>query len=269
MKKNSKYTYVEGKQLTDHGSGTRVYEIEGARLPSVTTILGATKDQQFLRDWKAKVGEAEAERIKNVSSSRGTLVHKFMEHHILGTGYDDLTQLGQQAKAMAAKIIDVGLTPVEEYFGSEVMLKYSGLFAGSCDLVCKHDGIETVVDFKQSNRPKRDEWVTDYKLQCAMYALAHDDQHKSNIEQCVIMMVTPDLYYQEWKLKGDELRHCKHEALKRIDRFYEMKRDEKENAKVEIKEQDFLERAEQEKKELAESYKESLRQANERKFNEQ
>ena len=269
MKKNNKYTYVEGKQRTDHGSGTRVYEIEGARLPSVTTILGATKDKQFLKDWKAKVGEAEAERIKNHSSARGTLVHKFMEHHVLGTGYDDLTQLGQQAKAMAEKIIEVGLTPVEEYFGSEVMLKYSGLFAGSCDLVCKHDGLESVVDFKQSNRPKREEWVTDYKLQCAMYALAHDDQHKSNIEQCVIMMVTPDLYYQEWKLKGNELRHYKHEALKRIDRFYEMKKDEKENAKVEIKEQDFLERAEQEKKELEESYRESLRQANERKFNEQ
>jgi len=244
LKKNGKYTYVEGKQLTDLGSGTRVYEIEGARLPSVTTILSATADKSFLKKWKDRVGEKEAERIKNHASNRGTLVHKFMEHHILGTGYDDLTQLGQQAKAMAGKIIEVGLTPVEEYFGSEVMLKYNGLFAGSCDLVCKHDGFETVVDFKNSTRPKRDEWVIDYKLQCAMYALAHDDQHKSNIEQCVIMMVTPDLYYQEWKFKGDELRHYKHEALKRIDSFYEMKRDEKENAKVEMKEEEFNERKE-------------------------
>ena len=96
----------------------------------MTTILGRTKNQQFLKDWKAKVGEQEAERIKNVSSNRGTAMHKFLEHYILGTGYDDLTALGQEAKAMAQKVIDVGLTPVEEYYGSEVTLYYPGLYAG-------------------------------------------------------------------------------------------------------------------------------------------
>jgi SLT domain-containing protein len=111
MKKNNKYTYVTGTRIEDHGS--RLYDVNGARLPSVTTILGKTKDQQFIKDWKAKVGEAEADRIKNLSSNRGTAMHKFLEHYILGTGYDDLTGLGQEAKAMAEKIIDVGLTPVE------------------------------------------------------------------------------------------------------------------------------------------------------------
>ena len=112
MKKNNKYNYIQGTQLSDHGS--RIYDVAGDRRPSVPTILGATKDQQFLKDWKAKVGEQAAERIKNLSSKRGTSMHKFLEHHILGTGYDDLTGLGQEAKTMAEKIIDVGLTPVEE-----------------------------------------------------------------------------------------------------------------------------------------------------------
>ena len=129
MKKNNKYTYVEGKQLTDPGSGTRVYDIDNSRLPSVTTILGATKNQQFLKDWKAKVGETEAERIKNLSSKRGTAMHKFLESYIQGIGYDDLTGIGQEAKPMAEKIIEIGFTPIEEYYGTEVMLHYPGLYA--------------------------------------------------------------------------------------------------------------------------------------------
>ena len=113
IKRSDKYNYVDASRIEEHGS--RLYDILGARLPSVTTILGATKDKQFLKDWTAKVGKKEAERIKNVSSSRGTSMHKFLEHYITGTGYDDLTALGQEAKAMAQKVIDVGLTPVEEY----------------------------------------------------------------------------------------------------------------------------------------------------------
>ena len=125
IKYNGKYSYVSASRIEDQG--TRLYDVNGSRLPSVTTILGATKDQQFLKEWKAKVGEAEADRIKNLSSRRGTAMHKFLEHYILGTGYDDLTELGQKAKAMAEKVIDVGLTPVEEIYGSEVTLYYPGL----------------------------------------------------------------------------------------------------------------------------------------------
>ena len=112
MKKNDKYNYVDGKQLMEHGS--RIYDVGGYRLPSVTTILGATKDQQFLKDWTAKVGEKEAERIKNLSSRRGTSMHKFLESHITSVGYDGLTELGRAAKSMAKKVIEIGLAPVEE-----------------------------------------------------------------------------------------------------------------------------------------------------------
>ena len=110
--RSDKYTYVDASRIEEHGS--RLYDVNGTRLPSVTTVLGKTKNQQFLKDWIAKKGEAEAERIKNLSSNRGTAMHKFLEHYILGTGYDDLTALGQEAKAMAQKVIDVGLTPVDE-----------------------------------------------------------------------------------------------------------------------------------------------------------
>ena len=238
MKKNNKYNYLQGTQIMDQGS--RIYDVAGYRLPSVTTVLGKTKNQQFLKDWKAKVGEAEAERIKNLSSKRGTSMHKFLEHFVLGTGYDDLTGLGQEAKAMAEKIIDVGLTPVEEYYGSEVTLYYPGLYAGSTDLVCLHNGVESIVDFKQANRPKKKEWIEDYYLQIAAYAMAHDYVHNSRIQQGVIMVCTPDLYYQEFVIEGAELRQYKHMFLKRLDMYHELKFDEKERYNSEKEDEEYL-----------------------------
>jgi genome maintenance exonuclease 1 len=238
MRKSDRYSYVSGTQIEDHGS--RIYDVNGYRLPSVTTVLGRTKDQQFLKDWIAKKGEAEAERIKNVSSSRGTAMHKFLEHHITGVGYDDLTAIGQEAKAMAGKVIEIGLAPVEEYFGSEVTLYYPGLYAGSTDLVCLHNGRETVVDFKQANRPKKKEWIEDYYLQIAAYAMAHDYVHKSNIEQGVIMVCTPDLYYQEFVINGAELRQAKHKFLKRLDMYHDLIHDEKERYNSKEEDEEYL-----------------------------
>ena len=218
MKKNEKYNYVHAPRTELHGS--RIYDILGVKLPSVTSILAKTKDQSYITRWKEKVGEQEAERIKNYSSKRGTSMHKFLEKHIQGTGYEDLTEIGQEARPMAKKIIEVGLSPISEYYGSEVTLYYLGLYAGATDLVCRHNDLETIVDFKQSNRPKREEWIEDYFLQVSAYAMAHDYLFKSEIKQAIIMVCTPDLYYQEFKIQGAELRDWKHKWLKRLDQYY-------------------------------------------------
>jgi genome maintenance exonuclease 1 len=238
MKKNDKYNYADGKQIEDHGS--RIYDVAGYRLPSVTTILGKTKDQSFLKEWKAKVGEAEAERIKNLSSVRGTAMHKYLESYITEVGYEDLTDTGSQAKSMSKKVIDVGLAPVDEYYGSEVTMYYPGLYAGQTDLVCIHNGEDAIVDFKQSNRPKKKEWIEDYYLQIAAYAMAHDYVHKSAIKKGVIMVCTPDLYYQEFVVEGAELRQYKHKFLKRLDMYHELKFDEKEQYNSEKENEEYL-----------------------------
>ena len=217
MKKNNKYTYVHASRSTNHGS--RTYDVQGLKLPSVTTVLAKTKDQSYLTRWKNKVGHKEAERIKNYSSKRGTAMHKFIEKYIQKSGYEDLTPIGVEAKPMAQKIIESGLTPVSEYYGSEVTLYYPGLYAGSTDLVCEHEGKDTIIDFKQSNRPKREEWIEDYYLQIAAYAMAHDHVHGSNIEQGIIMVCTPDLYYQEFKFEGDEMRKYRHQFLARLSQY--------------------------------------------------
>ena len=223
MKKNTKYNYVRGSRSTDHG--TRTYEVGGFNLPSVTTILNKTKDQQYLTKWKDRVGHEEAQRIFNLSSKRGTAMHKFLEKHIEDSGYEDLTEIGIEAKPMAQKIIDVGLSYVSQYYGSEVTLYYPGLYAGTTDLVCKHNNLDTIIDFKQSNRPKEEAWIEDYYLQIAAYAMAHDYIHGSNIEQGIIMVCTPDLYYQEFKFSGLTLRGWKHKFLKRLDEYYEIIRE--------------------------------------------
>ena len=238
MNKSDKYNYLTGKQITDHESGTRVFEIVGNRLPSVTTILGKTKDQEFLKKWKAKVGEAKAEEIKNLSSRRGTAMHKYLECYIESKGYEDLTDIGVQAKPMAQKIIDIGLAPVDEWYGSEVTLYYPGLYAGSTDLVCRHNGIDTIIDFKQANRPKNKDWIDDYYLQIAAYCMAHDYVYNSQIQQGIIMVCTPDLYFQEFKFQDHELRQWKHKFLKRLDMYHELMHSEKQT-KEPMKEEDF------------------------------
>ena len=237
MKRNEKYKYATGKQINEDSG--RIYDVAGFRLPSVTSILSRTKDQGFLKEWRAKVGDKEADRIMNLSSVRGTAMHKYLESHITDIGYEDLTDTGKQAKTMAEKVIEIGLAPVDEYYGSEVTMYYPGLYAGQTDLVCVHNGKDTIVDFKQSNRPKREEWIDDYKLQIAAYAMAHDHVHGSTIEQGVIMVCTPDLYYQEFKVEGLDLRRWKHAFLKRLDMYHDLLFDEKERAKVNITEEDF------------------------------
>ena len=218
MRRLDRYNYVRVPRSDDEGK--RTYDVGGTKLPSVTTILSRTKDQGFIRRWKAKVGEEQAEAIKNHSSQRGTAMHKFIEAYILGKGYEDLTPIGNEARPMAKKMIENSLLPIDEYYGSEVTLYYPGLYAGSTDLVCRHNDMDTIVDFKQANRPKREEWIEDYYMQIAAYAMAHDYIHGSSIEQGIIMVCTPDLYLQEFKFQGVQLRQWKHKFLKRLDEFY-------------------------------------------------
>ena len=219
MKWNKKFEYVRGPRSTVQGS--RTYDIDGKPLPSVTTILDKTKDQDYIIKWKKRVGIDEATRIKNLSSKRGTAMHKFIEKHLEGTGYDDVTTVGREAKPMARKIIEDGLAPLEEVWGSEVTLYYPDLYAGTTDLVGIYNGLETLIDYKQSNRPKQREWITDYFLQVGAYCLAHDYLYGTRIKQAIIMVCTPDLYYQEFKVEGIDLRQQKYNFMDRLEKYHD------------------------------------------------
>jgi genome maintenance exonuclease 1 len=203
--------------------GKRHYEITGKRLPSVTTILSATKSkeaQESIARWTARVGEVEAERVKNQAASRGTNMHLHLERYIEGKGHKDLTDEGQVAGDMAQVIINKGLCDLSEIWGSEVVLYYPGLYAGATDLVGVYDYEDSIVDFKQSNKPKRKEWVEDYFMQLGAYAMAHNQVYDTEITQGVILMCTPDNYFQKFQIKGKEFIKYQHKFLERVDKYY-------------------------------------------------
>ena len=140
--------------------GKRHYDIREEKLPSVTTILSACQSPEkkaSLEAWRQRLGPKTADIARDLAAERGTAMHKYLEHHIDGTGLKDLTPLGQQAETMANKIIESGLKDLEEVWGQEVTLYYPGLYAGATDVVGIYDGQPAIMDFKQSNKPKRRE----------------------------------------------------------------------------------------------------------------
>jgi genome maintenance exonuclease 1 len=201
----------------------RHYDIDSEKLPSVTTILAATQSdekRESLAKWKEKVGDFKADEIKNQAATRGTVMHSHLEYHLNGQGLLDLSDGGQVAKNMADKIIKEGLNDLQEIWGSEVTLYYPGLYAGATDLCGIYQGRDSIIDFKQSNKPKKDEWIQDYKLQLAAYATAHDCIYNTNIEQGVILMCTPDLYFQRFIINGSQFREYKWKWLEKVDQYY-------------------------------------------------
>ena len=222
MIKNNKYRYP--KTVREVIEGKRHYNIDDKeKLPSVTTILSATQSaekREALAKWRESKGEAEATRIVDQAGARGTAMHKILEMYILKQGYLDETEVGKQAHNMALRVIEQGLCNVPEYYGTECTLYYPGLYAGQTDLVGIHKGQDAIIDFKQTNKPKKREWIEDYCLQLAAYAMAHNFIYKTQITKGVVMMCSKDNYYQEFVIEGNEFQEYKHNFLRRVDEYY-------------------------------------------------
>ena len=226
MIKNNKYRYP--KTVREVIEGKRHYNIDDKeKLPSVTTILSATQSaekREALARWRESKGEEEATRIVDQAGARGTAMHKILEMFILKQGYLDETEVGKQAHNMALRVIEQGLCNVPEYYGTECTLYYPGLYAGQTDLVAVHKGSDAIIDFKQTNKPKREEWIGDYFLQLGAYAMAHNFVYKTNITKGVVMMCSKDNYYQEFVVEGTKFQQYQHDFLRRVNEYYQ-KRD--------------------------------------------
>ena len=222
MKKNNSYRYP--KTVREMIEGQRHYIINGKdKLPSVTTILSATQSEEkreSLQRWRDRVGEAEATRIVDESGARGTAMHKILEKYVLEQGYLDETEVGKQAHNMAIRVIEQGLCNISEYYGTECTLYYPGLYAGQTDLVGIHKGQDAIIDFKQTNKPKRREWIDDYFMLLSAYAMAHNVLFDTNISKGVVMMCSKDNYYQEFIVEGEEFKKHAHNFLRRVDEYY-------------------------------------------------
>jgi genome maintenance exonuclease 1 len=224
LKWNKKFEYPKSQRELIKGLG-RHYSVSGEKLPSVTTILSKTQTkekQDSLANWRAKVGDAEATRIMDQAAARGTAMHTVLERYLLGENYADLTDIGQQAMAMAEKVIEEGIKgQLDEIWGSEVTVWYPDLYAGATDVVGVYNGRESIMDFKQTNKPKKREWIDDYFMQLAGYAIAHNFTYRTEIQQGVVLMCSKDGYFQKFEISDDEFRDYKYKWLARVSKYYD------------------------------------------------
>jgi hypothetical protein len=231
-----KYKYAAIDRTTIDGK--RHYSLpDGSAVPSVTTILDRTKPQEqreALARWKRSVGEQRAQQITTEAASRGTRMHTYLEHYVKTGDMRDFpgNPFAQPAWFMAAEVILQGLNCVDEYWGVEVPVYYSGLYAGTTDCVGVWKGQPAIMDFKQTNKPKKREWIEDYFLQLAAYAQAHNSMHGTDIRSGVILMavnpkeIESGVYekpeYLEFEVTGAEFDHWAGKWNSRVEQYYQL-----------------------------------------------
>ncbi len=204
-------------QRVDHPSGRKYIVGEGRPLPSVTTILSKTKDLAHLKAWADRVGEAEANRIKTEASNIGNGMHKNLERYILGEPME-----GQfLSKTLANVIIKGGFPAIDEIWGQEVGLYSKELYAGTTDLVGVHKGAPAIMDFKNSIRDKKREWIEDYFMQLCAYSLSHNEMFGTNIRKGVVMIATREGKYQEFIIEGTEFTKYETMWANKVCSYYE------------------------------------------------
>ena len=217
-----RFQYKNCEQVNDPITRKRVYRTpDGEKLPSVTTILSATKDMTHLNEWKKRVGEANAQRITTEAAGVGTAMHANLERFLIG----EQRQPGNnpvhiKANAMADQIIVNGLSKMDEVWAMEQSLYFPGLYSGTTDLVGVYQGQPAVCDHKQTNKPKKAEWVEDYYLQLTAYILAHNEVYGTDMKRGVIFMCSRDLQYQQFDLTPDNFNKYQDMWLNKVEEYY-------------------------------------------------
>jgi len=236
VKWNKKFVYpksqrslIQGKRHYNIQSNTHSL-VKQKLLPSVTTIISATQSEekrQSLAAWKARLGDQAADRVRDVAALRGTAMHTFLEAYVRGTGHKDLTSVGKEAEPMAKRIIEAGLGDLNEVWGTEVTLYYPDLYAGACDVVGVYANKDSIIDFKQTNKPKQREWIDDYFIQLGAYAMAHNYVYHTKIQSGIILMCSKDKFFQKFEVSDREFVKCQHAFLKKVDQYYRDQKDQK------------------------------------------
>ncbi len=224
MKWNNKFNYPKTSRSIE--DGMRKYLFGEEKLPSVTSILSATKseeDKASLELWKQRVGYKEANRIKSEASSRGTSMHSYIEDYLRGRINESFFESNEQYKNMAKEIIEKGLKgKLEEIYGMEETLYYPNKYAGTADLIAQYKGKICIIDFKQSNKPKKVDFIQDYLLQLGAYTLAHDIVYETKMNAGIILLCTKDILFQEFRIEGAELTMYQNLFLGRLKKFNEI-----------------------------------------------
>lgn len=225
-----KFQYKNCQQVNDPVTGKRVYLTpDGEKLPSVTTILSSTKDMTALNEWKKRIGEEKANQITREAAGVGTGMHKNLERFIAGLQRQPGNNpVHVKANAMADVIIENGLSKVKEIWAMEQSLYYPGLYSGTTDLIGVYQGEPAVMDYKQTNKPKKEEWIDDYKLQLTAYIMAHNEIYGTDIQRGIVFMVSRGddpvkpggEQYQQFDLLPKDFKKYQNLWLNKIEEFY-------------------------------------------------
>lgn len=234
---NPKFNYHELSRTSENGK--RLYLTpDGKRVPSVTTVLEKTKPEEkkaALQQWRNRVGHAQAQAITTEAANRGTRMHTYLEHYVKTGELKNrgTNPFGWASHAMAQTVIEDGLDKVSEFWGVEIPLYFPGLYAGTTDGCGIHLNEESILDYKQTNKPKKQEWIEDYYLQLTAYALAHNEVYGTNIRKGVVLMcVKPPVdemgnplarpQYQEFILTPDRFDYWADQWWRRLEQYYLM-----------------------------------------------
>ena len=225
-----RFQYKNCVQVNDPITRKRVYQTpDGECLPSVTTILSATKDMTHLNEWKKRIGVEKAQQITTEAAGVGTAMHANLERFLIG----EARQPGNnpvhiKANAMADQIIANGLSKMDEVWAMEQSLYFPGLYSGTTDLVGMYEGVPAVCDHKQTNKPKKAEWVEDYYLQLMAYILAHNEVYGTDMRRGVIFMCSRGddnikvggEIYQQFDLKPEDFNKYQDMWLSKVEEYY-------------------------------------------------
>ena len=217
-----RFQYKNCKQINDPITRKRVYLTpDGEQLPSVTTILSATKDMTHLNEWKKRVGVENAQRITTEAAGVGTGLHANLERFLIGEQRQPGNNVVHvQANKMADQIIEQGLKDVDEVWAMEQSLYFPGLYSGTTDLVAVYKGNPSICDYKQTNKPKKEEWVEDYYMQLMAYILAHNEIYGTDIREGHIFMCSRDFQYQQFDLWPKDFNRWQDAWLNKVEEYY-------------------------------------------------
>ena len=232
---NSRFDYQPVPRVSIEGR--RYYATpDGNKLPSVTTILDKTKSEESkraLQAWRARVGTEAAQAITTEAANRGTRMHTYLEQYVKEGAIKErgTNPFSWASHAMAHTVVEHGLKNVSEFWGIEVPLYFPKVYAGTTDGAGIHLNEESILDYKQTNRPKRREWIEDYFLQLTAYALAHNEVYGTRIRKGVVLMcVKPPVdvqgrptarpEYQEFVLESADFDHWADAWWRRLELYY-------------------------------------------------
>src|SRR5210317_86584 len=204
-------------------NGKRVYQCpDGSAVASVTTILDSTKDKTHLIEWRKRVGEQNAKRITTEAAGIGTRMHKYLEDYIeLGEWPSPGSNpYAKQAFEMAQVVYKNALVDVNEIWGSEIGLYFPKIYAGTTDCVGEYKGAPCIIDFKQTNKPKKKEWIEDYFLQLVAYAEAHNEIYNTDIKEGHVFMCARDFTYQQFDITPLNYSKYKDQWWHRVEEYY-------------------------------------------------